>query len=263
MTEFTGLIPDTPEVLAQLRSELVPLPAVCFGAPKEVTFDSPPPFIALENQGAMSSCAGHGGTTAAETDLYWETGRYTQLSRLFAYQEGQKKAGINSDRGCTLSGIIRAFEDVGCPEERYAPYGPYGTRFNQAAYDNAANWRLKSKIALPSYADVRALLGQKVGAVLAGSYWPLRWDANRYVKSYGGAGGGAHAWAMVALASSKDATGKPDVWAANSHAGNYWLKLSATFCDELLGRDQFGIMGITSMTDIKSRVDWREVEGMA
>lgn len=247
MIGFTGLIPDTPEQLAERKSLEKPLPAVCFSTENETRLSRIPSWVKFDDQRQMNSCAGHGGTTALEKIAYNLIGRPQQLSRLFLYAEGQKRCGIRGDNGCALYGIVKAAMEVGVAREEVQPYGPYQTKFSEAVYQDAANWRLKKTLKLDlGYNSYRAILGQNIGSILVGTMWPIEIQ-NGYVRSYRRHGGGGHAYAAMFLADTADANGRPDVWFVNSHQGNFAFKGSATFVEEMQGEDHFGNVGFTDM----------------
>lgn len=254
---MSGLLPDTPEQLAFRMGAGLTLPPVCMSTEGEARFASPPAWIKTEQQGMMNSCAGNAGSTLLEKLQFMLTKSQRQLSRLFMYVEGQKASGdVGYDNGCRLFGIIRAAQQIGCCGEDVVPYGPYRTRFPAEAYEDAKKIRAKTTINPRNYADWRAILGQNIGGLLIGMQWPIRLQ-NGYAAHYQPTGGDGHALAALFLADTEDSQGRPDVLVANSHGPDFgingWMKVSASFVDELQAQDPFGNQGVTDLVDIAPR----------
>lgn len=264
MSDFTGLIPDTPEQLTERLRECVTMTAVCFSQEDETRLPRIPDWMRRDDQGQRNSCAAHGGTNVMEKLAYMKTGQMTQLSRQFLYIEGQRAGGMRvADQGCTLYGITKAAKEIGVCTEETVPYGPWTTNFPQRAYQEAANWKLTNTVDLRSgYRPWRSLLGQNIGGVLMATYWPIE-IKNGYAYRYRPIGNGGHAFAGLFLATTADAQGRPDVICFNSHLNNFEFKASATFVDELMGNDQFGCVGFTDMTTPAPRpFNWSDRKGM-
>ncbi len=255
---FTGLIPDTEDQLAERMAAAQPLGPVCFSAEEETRLSRIPSWMRRDDQGQRNSCAAHGGTNCGEKIIYMQTGEAVQLSRQFLYIEGQKAGGMRvADAGCTLFGITEAFRRVGCCREEIEPYGAWKTQFSPEAYADASKWRLRQTLSVRGgYKDWRAVLGANIGAILAASLWPIE-IVNGYARRYAPRGNGGHAYAGLFLADTADANGRPDVWFLNSHQGNFEFKASATFVDDLMSRDQFGILAFTDMeTPAPRKIEW-------
>lgn len=264
MAEFTGLLPDSPEQREERLRSAVSMPQVCYSQDGETRLPRIPSWMRRDDQGRRNSCAAHAGTNVLEKLVYMQTGHSTQLSRQFLYIEGQRAGGMRvADAGCTLYGITKASRETGVCTEDTVPYGAWVTTFPRNAYEEAAKWRLTNTVNLQGgYSAWRAMLGNNVGGVLMASRWPIE-IRNGYASRYRPSGGGGHAYAGLFLADTSDANGRPDVLCLNSHSGNFEFKASATFVDELMGNDVFGIVGYTDMTTPAPRhFDWSERKGM-
>lgn len=262
---MTGLIPDTPEQLAYRRGQAVSVPKLTTAG--EIRMAFPPDWIQTEDQLQMGSCAGNAMSTLLEKLAFILGMSKRQLSRLFMYVEGQRKSsGLgNPDAGAPLFGVIEAAKDVGCCGEELVPYGPYRTKFPAEAYADAKKLRARTTLNLESYDDWRAVLGQNMGGVLMGLNWPVRLQDGFYAPHYQPTAAYGHAITALFLADTEDSRGRPDVWVANSHGKSFgrngWMKVSASFIDELQANDVFGNQGVTDLdaTDLKPRViSWVE-----
>lgn len=259
---MTGLIPDTAAQRAVRFAAGITLPNVCMSTEGEARFAVPPSWMRIEDQGQRNSCAGNAGSSVLEKLNYMLTGSTRQLSRQFIYAEGQKKCGIRGDSGCALFGIIDAAEQIGCCGEDVEPYGQYRTQFKPEAYEDAKKLRIKTKINPRGYEDWRAILGQNIGGLLIGMNWPISLS-NGYASRYRPLENKGHALAALFLADTEDSQGRPDVWIANSHSENFgqagWMKVSATFVEELQRQDPFGNQGVTDLEVVRPRpISWAE-----
>lgn len=261
---FTGLLPDTPEQRAERMSQAVSMGAVCFASDvPETRLSRIPSWMRRDDQGQRNSCAAHDGSNCAEKINYVKTGKPTQFSRQFLYIEGQKAGGMRvADAGCTLYGITKCLKTVGVCREELEPYGAWKTKFAPESYADASNYKLTNTVSVArGYADWRVVLGGNIGAILAASMWPIEIDSQGYARRYRPRGGGGHAYAGLFLADTVDANGRPDVWFLNSHQGNFEFRASATFVDDLMAQDQFGILGYTDMEVPEPRqIRWTEHE---
>jgi hypothetical protein len=182
-----------------------------------------------ENQGQMNSCAGNSGSSILEACLWHQSGGtvHTQLSRMFAYVNGQRHCGINGDSGATLKGVIDGFQAEGCPKEEFAPYtGQYYTRFGQEAQADARNQKLKSYMAVTDVEQVYEGLAKKIGGLYLGINWvpeARNPEAGGYIHSFRSQGGrgGYHAVCMLDWCEEKDNEGYPYLRLFNSHGSNY------------------------------------------
>ena len=89
-------------------------------APRVV--DLRPAMTAVEDQSAVNSCAANAIVGMYEYLAKRSLGESGDISRLFVYWNARREDGIRGDRGSTLTGNIRALEDVGACTEETWPY---------------------------------------------------------------------------------------------------------------------------------------------
>lgn len=171
-------------------------------------------------QNGFGSCTGHGLSGSAEVCYWLATGKQIQFSRWFAYIRTQLFDGIHGDQGATISGAQRTVTEVGLPREEFLPYpSRYSQDIPQAAYDDAANFKIKTAYAVDSYDDI--LLGLRSG--LGSCYFGISWtsgmaNAGGTIESYSGRSGGGH---CICFVDWVDDSERPYLWLANSH-GPQW-----------------------------------------
>lgn len=185
--------------------------------------------LKLENQGQMNSCAGNSATTILEGCLWHQSGEVIkdQLSRMFAYINGQGHSGISGDSGATLSGVIKGLQDDGCPLEEFAPYtGRYYTQFNEQAKQDAQKRKLLSWMPVTHVDQVYEGLVKRIGGLYLGINWtdaarnPKNGRVERFAENRG-ASGGFHAVCVMDWCNEKDGDGYPDLRLFNSHGTQY------------------------------------------
>lgn len=258
MADFTGLIREDPEVLADMQKDYMSLEGVRCAPEREARLAKVPSWVAFDDQMRMNSCVGHGLTTALEKVIYMKTRTPTQLSRLYAYRMAQAETGIRSDSGAQLSGALKASLKGICREAVF-PYGPYNTPITQAAKDDAKKWVVVGHIKVPNYQSWRTALGGNIAGIMTASSWPIEVDRNGYARRYHPMGRGGHCYAAMFLADTADANGRPDVWMVNSHLGNFTFKVSATFVDQLVGQNPYESVGFTDMeVPVPRPINWLE-----
>jgi hypothetical protein len=263
-TKFYGLVPESRESWQDAIADAQQLP-VC-GDTEETLLKAPPDWCRVENQGPINSCSANAMTSIAEKIEYIHKKKPIQLSRWFQYIKSEEFTGTpGRDQGATLSAALRVGVEVGfVPEDQCQypkQYDRNRLRFSQELYKEAEQRRIKSKIDLSKgYSAWRTLLGQDIGAVLLGTFWPVQIDARGYAYNVPTSGGG-HAIAALFLADTFDANGRPDVWIVNSHDKSFglqgWFKATASWVEQLQGRDYFGNVGVSDMSVPGPRkVDW-------
>lgn len=256
MNAFTGLIQESPQALEAMMAGAGSLEGVYCAPETETRLPAVPDWMQRDNQSSLNSCVGHGLTSALEKVVYMKTGVPTQLSRLFAYKVAQKATGIRGDNGAQLSGATKAAKTYGICREEVFPYGPYSKQLTEEAYADAKNWVVTQHMRVPNYSAWRTALGGNICGIMTASKWPIE-ISKGYASHYRPRGNGGHCYSALFLADTADAQGRPDVWMFNSHSGNFTFKASATFVEELLGRNPNESVGFTDLTVIAPRpVDW-------
>jgi len=140
-----------------------------FTAPAKIDFRS---ILTVENQSNMSSCVGHGGSTAMEHLQYLAARTKLQFSRMFAYITAQRQSGIRGDNGATITGCVNALTAIGCCLEATLRYpARYNTTISQAAIAEAAKYRILGHRKLRGYKEVLEWLQSGKGPVIAGFTW--------------------------------------------------------------------------------------------
>lgn len=210
------------EPRAELRATACAFAATSFRAPSQV---DPRPWLPVENQGQIGSCAGHAITTSLEICNYISTqGRVTALSRMFSYLVGQQAAGLfGRDAGCTISGVVRAAKQVGCCREELFPYPTsYISAIPAAAQEEASQHRLQQHSVLNSYQRVFEFLAAGIGAVVIGVPWRQSLaETEGVIERLQGTVYGGHAVALVGYTTRTANDGRKYILLANSH-GKDW-----------------------------------------
>lgn len=184
--------------------------------------------IRIENQAQMNSCAGNSATSVLEACLWHQSGGQVsiQLSRMFAYVNGQRYAHIAGDRGCTLGAVLNGLKNDGCPREELAQYtGAYYTQFSKDAVTDAHNYKLLSYSPISDADNVYEGLAKKIG----GAYFGMCWCGEFRNPKPGGlvddyyeqAGCGFHAVCFLDWSELKDSEGYPRLKLFNSHSTRY------------------------------------------
>ena len=211
------------ENLPRLRAKSKPVAcAVLAGAPDEIDCRG---WLNIENQGSANSCAGHMLSSVLEYCNWVDTkGGVVQLSRMFAYLNGQKHAGLyGSDQGCTIGGVCEGAKADGICQEETFPYpGRYDSDIPKAAYDEAKEHKLRSYTMLTNYDDVFAYLAAGLGAVCCGVPWlESLSEAGGVIDGLHGRMYGWHAVPLIGYSKRLSDAGNHYVWMANSH-GRQW-----------------------------------------
>ena len=226
----------------RLRSPIVNAPE---------TFD-PRDWLAVNQQGNQGSCSGNALTTAVEVANWLQSrGGLIQLSRQFAYVEGQRIDGlVGRDQGATISGVVRAAKTVGVCREDLFPYtGQYVTKFPAECYAEGKQHLVTHHVPIKSHADCLAFLHAGQGAIEIGIMWTDGLANCRGTITRSNSRGqvlGGHALALVGWVGDK-------IILANSHgkewgAGGYAL-CDRDWIDEQSREQQSEFIGISTLTE--------------
>ncbi len=266
MMEFTGLLHESSADIAARLSQQLALNPAFLGTVEEKLWDQPPVENRIEDQGSSSTCAANAGTSCGEWVWFLAAGEMVQLSRNYLYAKAGDFDGTHRDVGRTLGSIIKAMQGGVCREDLMPFTVPPTVQIPSGAEADAITRKVTHTIDVRSggYSSVRTVIGQNMGAVLIGTYWPMRYDSGYIVERYQPTGRSGHARAWLFLSSVLDAQGRPYVWCANSHSTmaqhNGYELWSPEGIDELLRNDPWGCTGITAMTTPQPQeVDWTGV----
>jgi C1A family cysteine protease len=153
-------------------------------------------WLKTENQQQLSSCVGHGSTSAAEIAFYRETRLVEQFNRMFAYRTAQMIDGITGDRGAMITGAGKASMKFGHCLESIWPYvNRYQTKLPAECFKDAEKRKIRMYKALRSYDDVLRWLVHGIGGVHIGIDWNSsmdNYDSKGRITKYS-QGGGGHA----------------------------------------------------------------------
>lgn len=221
----------------------------------------------VEDQQQLSSCAGNSSTTILEECLFFQGGiKGIQLSRMFAYINGQHKCGINGDRGATLEGVIKGFKDDGCPEEKFMPYtGEYYTDIPSEARNDASNRKLEGSSQITDIAQIYEGLAKRIGGTFIGipcTQEIFNSGADGILENYFPARAGGHAMAFVDWCPDvRDSRGWPYLLLANSWGIRYgyrgYRKVSPRAANAMLQCQLSTMYLLSDMKFIKPRYDWK------
>lgn len=229
--EFTGLgyrrdLEDTDALFAGAQ----PIESIAFGDFDCKAMGKPmglEDVIRIENQGQMNSCAGNSFTSVTETCVYHQSARQSivQLSRMFAYVNGQRYSRISGDHGASLHGVVQGGVNDGLPLEQYADYtGMYYTQFSRQAYDRAADFKLKTRMPCKDADQAYQGLSMRLGALYIGMAWQGQFKNPLYggiVDNYRESGNAYHAVCMLDWSTVLDEKGYPRLKLFNSHGRGY------------------------------------------
>lgn len=255
------------ENFVSLASKAQPREQYAFGAVDPTQLGKPMGMIdvlKVEDQQQISSCAGNSSTTILECCLWHLGGMKVQLSRMFAYVNGQRHCGITGDNGATLEGVIAGFRAEGCPEEQWMPYtGSYFNHIPADAVTNAVKYKLKSFSPVNSVMDIYEGLAGKIGGVFIGipcTQEIFQADSTGILDYYSGARAGGHAMAFVDWCEEKDSKGYPYLLLANSWGARYgyrgYRKVKPSVAQAMLQAAGGSFYLLSDMNFIKPRYDW-------
>lgn len=227
-------------------------------------------WLKIENQGSQGSCSGHMLTSALEYCNWVQTqGGIVQLSRQFAYLNGQKHCGLfGSDQGGTIDGVCEAAKQDGvCLEDTFPYPGRYVTDIPQAAYDEAKGHKLRSYVFLHSYREVFNFIASGLGAVCCGVPWVDSFAQNNGVieQQYGNEYGW-HAVPIVGFSKRKSAVGNNYVWLPNSHGREWgndgWAEIAPQVIENW-GNWGYVMIGVSDLEDFGEArpFDWTGMIG--
>lgn len=222
----------------------------------------PPPSMSfrnvmhVENQGGMSSCVGHGGSSGLEALQYMVNGGRVQMSRMCMYLLAQRVSGIHGDDGATIAGCVKAMTDTGCCEEAVLPYpARYDRTLPPSAIQLANRHRILGHQKLTNYREVFDWISQGKGPVIFGMTW---WE--RVAKTRGlvtqddlrGRSLGAHCKVFIGYSGERDANGELLIDNLNSHGTAWgdggWAKWTSRAIDALGNDRNTEMIGITDIT---------------
>lgn len=221
------------------------------------------PKVQVENQGPIGSCRGHSTSTCAEVDIFNQSGKIVQLSRMFSYLTGQKLDGLlGRDSGSTISGGIQAAQKYGiCLEEQFPYPNPvrYTTQIPQSAYEEASNFRLRAFADCKNYDDVLTFLAGKAGGVSIGVEWNDSWV--KPVVERVSSGGGGHAVSLIGWSKKRDFQKRPYLWLANSWGDTQpFSEIAPAVIDQIISNRFTVMIGLSGMGDFsKPRVTYEEI----
>lgn len=246
--------------------------ATAFSAPADFVPQPSMSFrgaLHVENQGNMSSCVGHGGSSGLEALEYIANGGSVQMSRMCMYLLAQRATGIRGDNGATISGCVKAMIDSGCCEESEFPYpARYERSIPSAALAGASKHRIVGHQKLTTYRDVFDWISQGKGPVVFGMTW---WE--RVANTAGqispddlrGRSLGAHCMVFAGYSGERDADGEYLIDDLNSHGTSWgdggWAKWTSRAIDALGSDPNTEMIGITDITgfDPERLVDFASV----
>ena len=232
--------------------------------------------LRLENQYQENSCGGNSLTTICEGAMWHQSGGQVnvQLSRQFAYVNGQRYCNLYGDVGVQLKGALTGFQKDGCPLEVFAPYtGTYYTQFSNEARANAQNYKLAAYLPITTVDQAYEVLAKRVGGIYAGINWtnecrnPLPGGfINHFQENapdwWGEIPGGFHAIAFMDWCEEKDSEGYPRLRLFNSHGPNYGdrgtSKWSRAAFASMLSAPNTICYAVSDMAFIKPRFDFKQ-----
>ena len=118
----------------------------------------------IYNQGSIGSCTAFAMGKGLREFMQRANGERTpELSALWLYYEERVHMGeefITKDSGANMYDGMHVLKEQGCALDTHAPYVPnlFADKPRQAAYDSAAEWKIKESIELASFDDVKASL---------------------------------------------------------------------------------------------------------
>lgn len=171
MSEFVSGYRHDLENIAELKATAKPFAcAAAADMPEEIDAR---PWITTENQGQVSSCFGHASSTVGEHCNWVKTGEKTQLSRMFCYLMGQKRAGLfGSDQGCFIGpGVESAKQDGYCKEETFKYPGRYVTSIPGEAVTEGKRHLMGAHVVHNSLEEMIQFAGRGIGGTIAGIPW--------------------------------------------------------------------------------------------
>lgn len=233
--------------------------AVAFSAPGDFV---PPPSMSfraalhVENQGNMSSCVGHGGSSGLEALEFIANGGNVQMSRMAMYLLAQRASGISGDNGATISGCVKAMLETGCCEEAEYPYPARYTRdLPQRVVQAAGRHKILGHQKLSTYREVFDWISQGKGPVVFGMTWYQRVANTRGLVTPDDLRGpslGGHCKLFCGYSGERDDDGELMIDDLNSHGRQWgeagWARWTSRAIDALGNDRNTEMIGITDIT---------------
>jgi hypothetical protein len=179
-----------------------------------------------------NDCQGQALASGNEKSFKMSNGVLVQQSDLYAYQASEIEGGsFGRNAGSQIPAGVQVALKQGIPDEKLWPYlksngrWNYYTRiddFRRARTDEVMEDQEQRKIkyAEPAPPWENCLASLVCGASLHwGTRWPLRWDSNRIVRTYRGAGSGGHATEGLFVV---EKSGELLIEVLNSHGDGYF-----------------------------------------
>lgn len=261
------------EDIGYLRNKAAPYRVYGTAGDVAPSFD-PRTILRVEDQGPMSSCTGHGGSSCLEACIYIDTAgtkRDVQMSRMFAYLTAQKQSGIKGDSGATITGLVEGFKKVGCCLESTYPYpGRFTNRVTPEATAEAAQYQIVNHVYLTKYTDVWDWISRGMGPVVIGITWYERLAQSQGLvetRDLGGRSLGGHCVFLWGWSERVDSSGRKYLWLGNSHGVSWglrgWAEVSPSVVDAW-GQDRntemIGVSDLTSFDTPRKLVgDWGRI----
>jgi C1A family cysteine protease len=229
------------------------------GTYEETSLD-PRQLIRVENQGRMSSCAGHSLSSVLEWIYCISSGGKTiQLSRMQAYVMAQEFDRIRSDSGSTISSGIKLATTFGLAEENLWPYPSRYTNKRPSNWDaikeNSAKHKVVKQIRITTYEGFRTFLGAGLGGIHTGISWGS--SMNKAVVETFSGGGGGHSVCGLCLSNRFDRNGEPYMFIANSWSTSFgnkgWQEWSPTAIRQMLKHRFTVFVGVSDMPNVQPR----------
>ena len=237
-----------------------------FGVEAPADFEPPPVMsfrdkLRVEDQGDMSSCVGHGGSSGLEALIWLQANVAEQMSRMCCYLEAQRHSGISGDRGATITGCVQALQSVGCCRETTFPYpARYVPRIPSTAATEASRFKILGHQKLHTYVEVRDWIAQGKGPVVFGCAWYQRLaNSNGLVTQddLRGPSLGGHCNLFVGYGGERDADGELLIDDLNSHGTRWgddgWARWTSRAIDALGNDRNSELIGITNITGFDPR----------
>lgn len=228
----------------------------------------------VENQGRVSRCAGFAASSAGEIVHYRQTGgKQVQYNGHFSYIEAQRFTPqlYGRDSGSTISASVRAARDVGFCRidwdndgvDDYPLPSMYTTKIPEAAYDYAAENKIKSHAYLRSFDQILNYLRGGQGGCFAGGPWSNWRPDRRGVCDRFKGGGSGHAWSILGWDLTHKEVPEDVLLCVNSHGrrswNQGWAMMTRDFFDEFLEHKHSVVAGISDLTIPRPRqIVWQK-----
>lgn len=220
----------------------------------------------VEDQGHLNSCAGNAVTTVLETCLLHQSGGVLrpQLSRMFAYVNGQKRNNIVGDNGAVLEGCVKGAQEDGVPIEELAQYtGQYYTEFSDAARQDAKTRTLKAYCPIRQLQEAYEGIARRVGAIFLGipcTEEIFNSGPDGKLEYYNPVKCGGHAICIVDVCDEKDENGYPYLLSPGSWNTRYgwkgYRKFRPSAFMSMLNCQYTSCYLLSEMQFLKPRYDW-------